>query len=182
MTPSTGTGGDPRPHAGAASLAPAMRSALLGGLRILGIAAGSSLLAGSLVILVAALTGGGAAAKIALIGTAIAVGVFAFGAFVVHLAAAILPSAALLVALMTYACQLVLVFAIFISLSRTGGPADGPQRGWLAVAVIACTLAWLVVQLVATTRQRILLYDLPEQPADGPATGPIRQGDPEGER
>jgi ATP synthase protein I len=182
MTPTTGTGGNPRPAGGAASLAPAMRSALVGGLRILGIAAGSSLLAGSLVVGIAALTGGGEAAKIALIGTAIAVGVFAFGAFAVHLAAAILPSSALLVALMTYACQLVLVFAIFIALSRAGGPADGPQRGWLAAAVIACTLAWIVVQLVATTRQRTLLYDLPEQPGEGSAAAPAQQRDPEGER
>lgn len=147
-----------RPAGGGASAGPALAS----GLKVLGAAAAGGIVAGGLTVLVAAAVSGGEAARLALIGAAIAVGVFAFGAFCVHVASALVPSAALLVALVTYAGQLVLVFAIFISLTREGGPADGPYRGWLAAAVVVCTLAWLVVQLVVATRQRIPLYDLPE--------------------
>lgn len=150
---------------------------LASGLRILAIALGCALAVGLVVVAVAALVSGATAAAVALIGTALTVLVFAFGSFIVHVAAAIMPSAALLVALTTYVTQLVAVFAIFIVLTRDGGAADGPQRGWLAAAVIACTLAWMAVQVVSTSRQRIPLYDLPESgPADGAVT-PGREGE-----
>lgn len=176
MTPKTTPGrtpGNPPRPGGAASPGPV----LVAGLRILAIAAASAAVVGGLVVAIAAMSSGGEAFRAALIGTGIAVGVFAFGAFSVHVAAGIMPSAAMLVALVTYAGQLVLVFAIFIAMSRPGGPADGPQRGWLAAAVIACTLAWLVVQIVATTRQRTPLYDLAEEPGRGSSQAGHREGE-----
>lgn len=170
-----------RPAAGGASAGPA----LVSGLKVLAAAAAGGIAVGALVVLIAALASGGEAATLALIGVGIAVGVFAFGAFCVHVASALVPSAALLVALVTYTGQLVVVFAIFISLTREGGAADGPHRGWLAAAVVACTLAWLVVQLVTSTRQRIPLYDLPDagsgQPRAQAPEGTTGEGTPGGE-
>ena len=81
----------------------------------------------------------------------------AAGGFVARL----LPGASLLVALMTYALQLLVLAVVVGAIDGARPGADTLSRGWFATAVIAVTLAWVVGQLVAATRQRIPVYDLP---------------------
>lgn len=86
--------------------------------------------------------------------------VFALGLAAVGFVARLLPGASLLVALMTYALQLLVLAAVVGAIDGAGIGADTLSRGWFATAVIVVTLAWLVGQLVAATRQRIPVYDL----------------------
>ena len=72
-----------------------------------------------------------------------------------------MPTASLLVALLTYTLQVVLMGMVFVALSRSGLLGDTLHREWLAGVVIAGTFGWLLTQLVLTTRQRIPAYDLP---------------------
>ena len=96
-----------------------------------------------------------------LVGTALAVGVFAFGVVTVHVVADVLPAASLLVAVLTYALQLGALALAFAAISGSGLLDETLHRSWLGAAVIAVTAVWLVTQLVATTRRRIPVYDLP---------------------
>lgn len=124
---------------------------------------------GLLATLVGALVSGSAAAYGALIGTALVVAVFLFGTFTVNAVATILPSAALLVALLTYTLQVLAMGLAFASLSRSGLLDQTVDRTWLGGTVIAGTLMWTMAQVVLATRARIPVYDLPEEPrADVP--------------
>lgn len=135
-----------------------VRSALSG-------AAVSALLAGSVIVVTGALTAGEEAAYGALAGALIAVLVFAGGAFAVDLVSRVMPSASLMVALTTYTLQVVLLALIFVLLNRSGALDEALSPVWLSAAVIACTLAWMLAQIVLTMRQRIPAYDLPEASA-----------------
>ena len=75
------------------------------------------------------------------------VGVFGLGALVVDRVAGALPSAALLVALMTYTLQVVLLAALFLALSGSGLLDDELDRRWLAGTIIAGTFVWLGAHL-----------------------------------
>lgn len=112
--------------------------------------------------LVAALTGGTSASYGAALGTLLVVAVFGFGTFTVNAVATLVPSASLLVALLTYTLQLValaLVLAMLAGSDLLGGTVD---RGWVGGTVIVCTLGWMAAQVVLSTRLRIPIYDLPE--------------------
>ncbi|GAB3196433.1 hypothetical protein GCM10027062_05660 [Nocardioides hungaricus] len=118
---------------------------------------------GLMLTLVAALGRGSAAAWGALVGTLLVVAVFAFGSFSVNLVATVLPSAALLVALLTYTLQVVVMGLVFVGLSGSGLLDGDLDRRWLAGSVIAGTVAWLAVQIGVATTRRIPAYDLPER-------------------
>lgn len=133
------------------------------GVTVLVGAALCALLIGAGLALVAAMVAGRSAALSVLIGTVLAVGVFAFGAFVVNAVAGLMPAAALLVALLTYTLQVVAMGLVFVVLSGSGGVGAELDRRWLAGAVIACTLTWLVTQLWLATHLRLPAYDLPER-------------------
>jgi ATP synthase protein I len=87
--------------------------------------------------------------------------VFALGIAVVSLVARLVPAASLMVALMTYALQLLVLALCITSIDRAGVGSETLARGWFAAGVIAVTLLWMVGQLVAATRQRIPVYDTP---------------------
>ena len=125
-----------------------------GGSALLG-AALVALVTGLLLVLVGAFVGGSPAAYGALVGTVIVVGVFALGAGVVHVAAA-----SLLVALLTYTLQVLLLAVVFLAIERSGLADDTLDRRWLAGAVIAGTLAWMIAQIVLAARLRLPAYDL----------------------
>ncbi len=108
-----------------------------------------------------ALTGGQQAAYGALAGAGIALVVFCLGAFVVNAVAGLMPSAALLVALMTYTLQILLLALLFVGLSDSGLLDETLDARWLAGMVIAGTFVWTGAQLLLTTRRRIPAYDLP---------------------
>ena len=101
------------------------------------------------------------------VGGVLTLTVFALGVGAVGFVARLLPSASLLVALMTYALQLLVLALVVTAIDRAGVDAETLSRGWFAAAVIVVALAWMVGQLVAATRQRIPLYDAP---SEAPAT------------
>ena len=123
-------------------------------------AASAALLAGLAVTAIGALASGSSAAYGALVGTALVVGVFALGAFVVNAVAGLMPAASLLVAVLTYTLQVVVMAVVFWTLSGSGELDSTLDRSWLAGAVIVGTLGWLVAQVWASTRLRIPAYDL----------------------
>jgi ATP synthase protein I len=118
-------------------------------------------LVGLATVALAALLSGLDGAVGALVGAGIVVAVFAFGCFSLALVARVLPSATLLVALVTYLAQAVVMVLVFVRLSEAARFEDGPGRVWLALGLVAATLAWMTAQLVLTVRQRVPYYDLP---------------------
>lgn len=125
-------------------------------------AAGAALLAGVLMVLVAWLVADATAVLSVAASTLLVVVVIGFGVLVLHSVASILPSATVLVALVTYALQLVVMGAVVLQLVRSGMMADALDRRWFGGGVAVATLAWTVAQIVAATRARIPVYDLPE--------------------
>ena len=59
-----------------------------------------------------------------------------------------MPAASLLVALLTYTLQLLVLALVLAGLNRSGLLDDALDRRWLAAAVIAGTVAWMVAQIV----------------------------------
>jgi ATP synthase protein I len=84
--------------------------------------------------------------------------VFAVGVGLVSLVARVMPSASLLVALMTYTLQLLALALVVVALERSGTAGDEISRGWFAAGVIAVTVLWLAGQVLAAVRQRIPAY------------------------
>ncbi|WP_067437218.1 hypothetical protein [Nocardioides jensenii] len=130
-----------------------------GGSVLLGAAVGA-LVVGVAASLLGALVSGSAAAYGALTGTLIVVLVFAGGASLVNLVAGISPQASLMIALLTYALQVVMVGGILYAIERSGLVGDVLSAGWLAGAVIIGTLGWMVCQIVLSARLRLPAYDL----------------------
>lgn len=120
--------------------------------------------AGAVAVLVlvvaAAVTDGRAAVVGAASGGVLTLVVFALGIAVVSAVARMMPSASLLVALMTYALQLLVLALCITALDRAGVGPETLARGWFAAGVIAVTLLWMAGQFVAATRQRIPVYEL----------------------
>lgn len=120
-----------------------------------------TLAAGLVAVVIAAWLHGGAAALGAGIGTALVCVFFASGVLVLNAVGSVLPTASLLVALLTYTLKVVLLAVVFVALSRSGALDGAVDSGWLAGTVIACTLTWLVGQIFFHVRVRQPLYDLP---------------------
>jgi hypothetical protein len=120
---------------------------------------GWTLVAGLLTITTAALTAGSAAALGALVGTLLVLGFFGFGASVVNAVASVSPTASLLVALLTYALEVLALGAVFLALRRSGALAATVDGDWVGGVVIAGTLVWLVAQTIAEVRSRHPIYD-----------------------
>lgn len=120
--------------------------------------------AGAIAGLVAALAGavleGSSAAAGALVGTAVVIGVFAFGSFAVEVVARVMPALSLLVALLTYTLQLVLMVVVLFALSESGMLGESLDPMWLLGAVILGTAGWMAAQVVINTRLRLPVYDL----------------------
>ncbi len=111
-------------------------------------------------LVVAALADGAPGAAGVAAGGVLTLLVFALGIAAVAFVARLLPTASLLVALMTYALQLLVLAVVVTAIDRTGVGSETLSRGWFAAAVIVVTLTWVVGQLVAATRQRSPDYDL----------------------
>lgn len=132
------------------------------GLGVLSVAALAAVPVGLLVVVAGALVDGRPAALGAAVGAGLVLTVLVTGSFVVHVVAHLMPSASLLVALLTYGLQLVVLTAALVSFDRSGALGDEMQPGWLAAGLVAVTLAWVVGQIVLSARARVPLYDLPE--------------------
>ena len=121
--------------------------------------------------------GGAPASSGAGVGAALVLGVFGLGAIAVDLVSAVLPSAALLVALLTYTLQVLAMALAFVVLTRSGLLGEQLSREWLAGAVVAGTLAWLVAHLHGALTARISAFEAPRvhgtagAPTDTPRDG-----------
>jgi ATP synthase protein I len=80
-----------------------------------------------------------------LLGAGLVCGFFVFGALSTNLAAAYLPQASLVVALLTYVLQVVGLWVVMLALTRSGLTDSAVDAGWLAGTVIVGTLLWVVV-------------------------------------
>lgn len=122
----------------------------------------ATVVVGLVLVGVAALVAGASAALSAAIGVGLVVSVVSFGVFVVNTVASIMPSATVLVALVTYALQLVVMAAVVLGLSRNGMLEETLDRRWLGGGVALGALVWMVAQIIGAMRARIPVYDLPE--------------------
>ena len=128
-------------------------------------AAGAALVVGAVLAVSAWLLADAAAVRSALLSTLLVVVVIGFGVFVLHTVASIMPSATVLVALVTYSLQLVVLAAVVLGLARSGMMDETLDRRWFGGGVALSTLVWMVAQIVGFVRARIPLYDLPEASA-----------------
>ena len=138
-------------------------------------AAGAGSCAVVVLAIVAWLVDGAPGVTGALVGGGLTLTVFVLGIGLVSVTARALPAASLMVALLTYTLQVLVLALVFAGLSRSGLLDDALDRRWLAAAVIAGTVAWMVAQIGLTARLRLPVYDLPDRTdAGAPAVGPER--------
>jgi hypothetical protein len=130
-------------------LAPLVRAAILPGLLVGAVSAGVGFLAAE----TPGLWG-------ALIGALLVTGFFTLGQVVLHSMRSVQPSLFLLVGLLTYLLQIVILLAVFASFSKHESWEDTISPTALGLTTIACTAIWTVGLVVASTRERIVLYDL----------------------
>ncbi len=140
--------------------------------REVGLAAATVAVLGVLAVPLALVVTGATAAAGVAVGVLTVVLFFGLGALTVEAVAAVSPSASLLVALLTYTLQVVGVGVVFAALEASGALGESIDRGWLAGTVIAATLVWLTAQVVAATRSRRPLYDLPAAATHRTVDGP----------
>ncbi len=134
---------------------------------------------GAVAAVLGAVLGGAPALLGALVGTGMVAAFFALGAMVLDTVARLAPALSLMVALLTYALQVVLVGLVFLVLSRSGALDSSVEGTWVAGTMIVATFAWLAVQVWTSLRARIPLYDLggpagpsgPQQPPAPPSGG-----------
>lgn len=124
-------------------------------------AVGGSALVGGVLTAVAGLADGAPAAYGALVGSALAVAVLAFGSSTVHVVAGLMPSASLAVALLTYTLQLLVVLVVLVGLERSAAAQRALAEGWVTAGLVGTVLAWVVAQTALAARARIPIYDLP---------------------
>lgn len=127
----------------------------------LAIAGGAAVLATVALLVAASATTGSAAVLGVLVAAGIVLVVFGLGTAAVSVVARILPSAALMIAMVTYLLQVVLMAVILTVLQRSGLLGDEIDRAWLGGAVIVLAFVWLIAQTIATATARIPVYDLP---------------------
>ena len=97
--------------------------------------------------------------------------VFAFGIVVVGAVARLVPAASLMVALLTYALQLLVLALCIAAIDGAGFGPETFSRGWFAAGVIAVTMLWMAGHFVAATRQRIPVYETAPVAATVPHPG-----------
>lgn len=143
------------------------RTTRSGGVTLLLRSGAVTVVVGSLLAVAGAVLAGSAAAYGALVGTALVVVVGTGGALVVDAVAGVLPTASLLVALLTYTLQVLLLLVAFLALERSGLLASDLDRGWVGGAAIVATFQWLLAQLLLTVRTRVPAYDLGPEGGEG---------------
>lgn len=119
-------------------------------------------LAGLCLAVLGSLVDDRSAAYGALAGAAITTVVLFGGSVVVDLVAGLMPAASLLVALLTYALQLLLLGMGFLAVQESAELRAALDRAWIGFAVIAVTATWLTAQIVLDARRRIPVFEASE--------------------
>ena len=135
-------------------------------------AASWALPAGLLVALLGFAVDGPTALYAGLAGALVTVAVLAGGALAVDAVARVMPAASLLVALLTYVCQLLVLTVALLGLADG---ADGTVTRWAAGATVGITLVWTIAHVVLATRRRIAVYDIVLPGQDPSAPDGLRQ-------
>ncbi|SFB72463.1 hypothetical protein SAMN04487968_101156 [Nocardioides terrae] len=130
-------------------------------------AASWALAIGAAVALVGLVVDGRPALAGGLTGAVTTAVVLAGGALCINVIARVMPSVSLMIALLTYALQVVVLTMVMAVVSES---ADDTVTLWAAVALIAVTLTWSLAHLLLSTRRRIAAYDvaLPGEGTSGP--------------
>lgn len=128
--------------------------------RVLGGTVAITAVVGVVVVVLGALAAGADAATGAAVGAVTVLAVLAFGCVTLAVVARVLPAATLLVALVTYLAQAAVMLLLYVRISEVSTFADGPGRTWLALGLVAATLAWMTAQLLLTVKARTPYYDL----------------------
>lgn len=115
--------------------------------------------AGVVLVVVAGLASGAPAARGAVVGSLIAVGVFAFGGFAVDAVSRLMPAASLMFAMLTYTLQVVVMAMAFVAVNRSGMLERDVDRNWLGAAIIVGAFVWMTVQIRLATTTRIPVYE-----------------------
>ena len=136
-------------------------SSLVPGVRVIVRAAALTALAGVVLVGAAAVVHGADAAAAAAVGAGLVVFVVSFGTLSLHVVASAMPTASLLVALVTYATSLAIVLLVFLAITRGDVFSGDQERGWLAAAMVLATVVWTAAHLVLTARERAPYFDLP---------------------
>ncbi len=118
---------------------------------------GASLVVAAAALPVAALAAGQRGVLGAALGAALAVGFFGLGHVVLMRMRHVDPVMFLVVALLTYALQVLCLLVVFGSFAAWSDDVSGRSLG---LTIIACTAAWTAGLVVASRRQRIPLFDL----------------------
>jgi ATP synthase protein I len=126
---------------------------LLGGLVVI-------VVLGLLAAVVAGLVSGAPGAWGALVGALLVAVVCVGGSLLVNAVAGLMPSASLLVALLTYTLQVLLLGLVFVGLTSSGATDGALDPRWLGGTVVAATLAWTVWLVVREVRTRRPVYDV----------------------
>lgn len=143
------------------------RSTRRGGVSLLLRSGAATVILGGLVSLVGGLVAGSAAAAGALVGTGIVVVVGTGGLLLVDAVAGVLPSASLLVALLTYTLQVLVLLVAFLALERSGLLGGTLDRGWVGGAAVAATFQWLLAQILLTVHSRVPAFDVDPEGGEG---------------
>lgn len=125
-----------------------------------------SLVAAGVLTLLGGVFGGAAGARGAAAGAIATLLTFGWGIYVVGVVSKVLPSASLLVALLTYALQLMLMGVFALAMMRVSDDGAFLAHGWIAAGVVGLALVWIAAQVVWTVRLRTLAYDLPARGSD----------------
>lgn len=115
----------------------------------------------ALLVGIAALVADSRAAGTVLLVGVVTTLVLAFGSWTVHVVSAAMPSASLLVALLTYGLQIAAMTAFMASISASPEWENDIRPVWCVVAVVVLVLVWMTLQAWLTTKARVLTYDLP---------------------
>src|SRR5690606_32719948 len=102
-----------------------------------------SALGALVLVVVGALAGGSSAAAGAAVGGVLAVGVLAFGSFAVDAVARLMPTAALLFAMVTYTFQVVAMALAFVALNESGLLDEALDGTWVGIAIIVGVFVWM---------------------------------------
>ena len=129
------------------------------------VAALAGLAAGAVLAGIGGIASGETAALSAAAGAGLVVVVVGFGVFVLNTIASVMPGATVLVALVTYTLQMVVLAAVTLQLVRSEMLEDTLDRRWFGGAIALATAVWAITQIVAHTKARIPVYDLPEADA-----------------
>lgn len=98
----------------------------------------------------------------ALLGASLTSGFFLSGQLVLSAVRSIAPHLLMIIALLTYALQVVVLLAVFSAFHSGARWSEHTSTTSLGVTILVCTAAWTVSLVGVARQERVVLYDLDE--------------------